>query len=304
MSLQTELLVSLDKKVSEIVDRHEKITNKRLWMPTELIFGREINTSIPPEITAMLVLNLLTEDGLPYFTSLLTEHLGESSALRDWTRRWTAEEDRHGTAIKRYLHVSLQPEQVIAVERLQFQYLRAGFNPDWGRDPLKLIAYVVLQEYATQVSHHRIAERAKNHCKVLAQMLWQIGAEERQHHQVYLAFFKHLLQCEPDACLVAFLSVLKSFAMPGEEISEFAEFSRLQATAGVFGPRQFARIVSAVCDTLGLATLTDLNASGREAQEKIMKLVKVIERAAQRPLHQGPFSFSFLQEPFSLNEQK
>lgn len=301
MTLHTEILLAIEPAVTQIVARHEaRKSGASLWMPTELFPSEPLKESIPPDITAMLVLNLLTEDGLPYFTSLLTEHLGESSALRDWTRRWTAEEDRHGTAIKRYLHAVLKKEQVVAIEQLQFAYLRAGFNPDWSRDPLKLLAYVVLQEYATQVSHHRIAERARHHATVLPSLLWQIGAEERQHHLVYLDFFKLALQHEPNACLEALLFVIKSFAMPGEEISEFSEFSRLQARADVFGPRQFAKIVSSVTETLSLATLTGLSPSGAAARDGIMKLIHVLNRVARRPLRNDPFSFSFLPSSFSL----
>ena len=36
---------------------------------------------------------------------------------------------------------------------MQFEYLRAGFHPEWDRDPYRVFAYTTVQERATQFSH-------------------------------------------------------------------------------------------------------------------------------------------------------
>ncbi len=114
-----EALNAIEPIVAETTLEHE--ANQDLWMPSDLIPQDHIfDADPPPELAGMLVLNLLTEDGLPYFTQTLCKHLGDEGALYDWIRLWTAEENRHGDAIKMSLRGSLSHEQMRAVELLEF----------------------------------------------------------------------------------------------------------------------------------------------------------------------------------------
>src|SRR3546814_7973732 len=65
---------------------------------------------------------------------------------------WTAEEDRHGCALRDYVR-DARLFNMGALEKLQYSYIAAGFNPDWQADPYRLLAYTSLQEKATQISH-------------------------------------------------------------------------------------------------------------------------------------------------------
>ena len=47
-----------------------------------------------------LVLNLLTEDNLPYYHALIERTLPDTSAFNRWTHLWTAEEGQHAIAIR------------------------------------------------------------------------------------------------------------------------------------------------------------------------------------------------------------
>ena len=214
-----EMLVAIDPVIRVVYEDH--IRKQQLWMPTELLPTVFRPSPIPSSITAMLVLNLLTEDGLPYFFGLLTKHLGAEHAIWDWTRVWTAEEDRHGRALQIYLDQVLAREQLIAMERMQYNYLKHGFWPDWGNDPVKLLAYVVLQEQATKVSHLGIALAAKDHDDVLFGLMKKIAAEEAKHHIAYLKMFKAALVLNPNHALEALLFVIRKFAMPGNGITGF-----------------------------------------------------------------------------------
>lgn len=299
MTYARELLATIDSDIATIHADH--IARQKLWMPTELLLEHFVPEDVPPEVTAMLVLNLLTEDGLPYFLSLITTHLGHEGAIFDWSKTWTAEEDRHGAAIKQYLQKSLPRQQFIAVERLQYSYLSSGFWPDWRLDPLKLFAYVVLQEKATQVSHHGIADRAKDFDPTLSKMLKRIGAEENKHHTVYFKFFELILAIDPSAAVLALFSVVRSFDMPGKSIKEFAMFERLQAQQRVFGPSEFANIIEDVFLRMNLARLTGLSPDAEQARDGIVSTVKVLRRIAGRKQHDtGPFEFSFLPTAFRL----
>src|SRR3546814_18127492 len=89
---------------------------------------------------------------LPHFHRLIATYLGNSGPWRDWNNMWTAEEDRHGCALRDYVR-DARLFNMGALEKLQYSYIAAGFNPDWQADPYRLLAYTSLQETDPQTSH-------------------------------------------------------------------------------------------------------------------------------------------------------
>ena len=81
-----------------LLERH--LAASREWFPHELVpwqqAAGEPLGALPDGVRSALVVNVLTEDALPYFTTGLHARLGASGPWWDWTRRWTAEEMRHG----------------------------------------------------------------------------------------------------------------------------------------------------------------------------------------------------------------
>ncbi len=282
-----EILTAIDPVIRGVYNDH--LRKQQLWMPTELLPSAFRPARVPSSLTAMLVLNLLTEDGLPYFFSLLTNHLGSEHAIWDWSRVWTAEEDRHGRALQIYLDHALTREQLIALERMQYNYLNHGFWPDWGNDPVKLLAYVVLQEQATKVSHLGIARAAMHEDEVLFALMKKIAAEEAKHHLAYLKMFQAALLEDATHALTALLSVVRNFAMPGNGISGFSVLSEIQARSNVFGPLQFAEIVEEVSLKLGLQNLVGLDAVGEKAREEIFASTRTLRRLSGRKREKQTF---------------
>lgn len=283
-----EIVRSIDGVIRAIYDDHT--AKQKLWMPTELLPEDFKARPLPPAIKAMLVLNLLTEDGLPYFFGLLVTHLGVESAIGDWTRKWTGEEFRHGRAIQLFLNRVLSREQIIEVERMQYAYLNTGFWPNWGGDPVKLLAYVVLQEEATRVSHFGIAKAAEEYDPVLHSLMKKISAEEAKHHTAYLGMFKAALLADADHGLEALLHIIRNFAMPGNGIKDFSVLSEIQGRSGVFGSAEFVSIVEDVCEKIGLGNLTGLGARGEKARDGIFSSIKVLRRVAGRKVEVQTFT--------------
>lgn len=275
-----EILLAIDPDIRLVYNKH--LQAQKLWMPTELLPAEFKAEPLPQAVKAMLVLNLLTEDGLPYFFGLLVKYLGADHAIWDWTRMWTGEEDRHGRALQIYLDQVLTREQLIGLERLQYNYLVQGFWPAWGGDPVKLLAYVVLQEQATKVSHLGIALAAKDHDDVLFGLMKKIAAEESKHHLAYFDMFKAALKQDVNHALSALHFVVRSFAMPGNGIHGFQALSEIQARSGVFGPAQLAEIIEDVSGRLGLSDLTQLSEEGEKARDGIFSSVKTLNRIAVR----------------------
>ncbi|HKG93019.1 MAG TPA: acyl-ACP desaturase, partial [Gemmatimonadaceae bacterium] len=160
---KVEVLADLEQVVHELMDVHE--SKRILWFPSELLAPapdtdpdahvralRDRATGISWPARVALALNLLTEEGLPHFHRLLAAYLGSDSFWTRWTNLWTAEEDRHGAVLHDYSRDSRILDNPV-LERMQFEYLRAGFEPAWDKDPYRVFVYTTLQERATQVSH-------------------------------------------------------------------------------------------------------------------------------------------------------
>ena len=158
-----EVLQDLEEKVGELMETHER--KRELWFPADLMAPgpdecpdthlatlRSRAAGIPDHARAALALNLLTEEGLPHFHRLLAVYLGDESFWRGWNNLWTAEEDRHGQVLHDYARDTHLLQQR-KLEEMQFEYLRAGFHPQWDRDPYRVFAYTTVQERATQFSH-------------------------------------------------------------------------------------------------------------------------------------------------------
>lgn len=278
-------MVTIAPTIQQVVTDHE--ANQRLWLPSELIPYEHEFPRLPPELAGLLALNLLTEDGLPYFMALLVKHLGDEGPIWDWNRLWTAEEDRHGQVIKIYLYKTLVREELIALETMQYNYLRAGFWPQWSRDPYQLFAYVVLQEQATWLSHAGIARHAVSVDAVLTSIMAKVSGEENKHYQAYLKMFRALMDINPSHAVRSILAVVNNFTMPGIGIPGFSELATLQARMQVFGPIEFYTLVSKLWDTLNIGQLKDLDSSGDQARDKLAKRLNTLERLAKRTAESG-----------------
>lgn len=283
---QHEVLTSLDDVIRNLTRVH-KSRKGVLWMPSELVREDHMPPDLPPGIIAMLVLNMITEDGLPYFFGLLTHHLGPEKAIGEWTRVWTAEENRHGAALQYYMKLLLPNHQMVGVERLEHQYMEKGFWPNWEGEPYQLLAYVVIQEMATQISHSNIARQAKENDHTLMSLLGKIAGEEGAHHTFYLNLFRHILRTDSTGAVLAFQKALRKFSMPGQGVEGFGDLAYLQEKKGVFGASEFALIVDKVTERLELESLGDLTPADEEARDAICKYSGTLRKVAMRKKRKG-----------------
>ncbi|HVD32079.1 MAG TPA: acyl-ACP desaturase, partial [Gemmatimonadales bacterium] len=195
-----EVLQDLEEKVRELMETHER--KRELWFPSDLLGPapdedpeahlaelRARAEGIPDPARAALALNLLTEEGLPHFHRLLAVYLGDDSFWRSWNNLWTAEEDRHGQVLHDYARDTRILQQR-KLEEMQFEYLRAGFHPEWDRDPYRVFAYTTVQERATQFSHSETGKIVAEYEPRLAAILSQVAKEEARHYTFYRTVFE------------------------------------------------------------------------------------------------------------------
>lgn len=287
---KVEVLADLEPVLDQLMEQHE--AKRVLWFPSELLAPppdtdpdqwvkdlRKRAEGIDTPMRVALALNLLTEEGLPHFHRLLAVYLGNESIWTKWTNLWTAEEDRHGAILHDYMHDSRLVDSPI-LERMQFEYLKAGFQPAWDKDPYRVFVYTSLQERATQVSHANTGKLASVNEPLIGEVLANVAKEEARHYVFYRAIFAEVLQRDPDNALHSASLLMPSIDMPGINMPHFREMADVIRRAGIYGPRDYLRIVEELIKFWKIETLTGLKELGQKAQEKILSIPERLTRVA------------------------
>src|SRR5215218_1319685 len=250
---KVEVLADLEPVVHTLMEAHE--AKRILWFPSELLaappdtdpdaFVRELRArargiSMPGRVA--LALNLLTEEGLPHFHRLLAVYLGSDSFWTKWTNLWTAEEDRHGAVLHDYSRDSQILDNPV-LERMQFEYLKAGFEPAWDKDPYRVFVYTTLQERATQVSHANTGKLASEYEPLIGTVLSNVAKEEARHYTFYRTVFKEVLARDQNQALQSAAKIMLAIDMHGVNMPHFREFADVVRHAGIYGPRDYLKIV-------------------------------------------------------------
>ena len=287
---RVEVLSDLEPVVHELMEAHE--AKRILWFPSELLSPapdtdpdahiRELREradgiSLPARVA--LALNLLTEEGLPHFHRLLATYLGGDTFWSKWTNLWTAEEDRHGAVLHDYTRDSKILDNPI-LERMQFEYLKAGFEPAWDRDPYRVFVYTTLQERATQVSHSNTGKLAGKYEPTISTVLANVAKEEARHYTFYRRIFKEVLERDPNNGLASAAEIMPSIDMPGVNMPHFREMADVIRRAGIYGPRDYLQIVEEQIKFWAIEAMDGLDEMGKRAQEKILGIPKRLERVA------------------------
>ncbi|HEU4700330.1 MAG TPA: acyl-ACP desaturase [Gemmatimonadales bacterium] len=288
---KVEVLRDLEEKVHELMRKHE--AKRELWMPSDLLQSenpevgpdehvaqlRERAKGIPDYARAALALNTLTEEGLPHFHRLIAVHLGDDSFWRVWNNLWTAEEDRHGQVLHDYARDARLFEQR-RIEEMQFEYMRAGFHPDWDKDPYRVFVYTTLQERATQFSHANTGRIVQEYEPGLGKILSIMASEEARHYVFYRTVFEEILERDPNEALLSASYLMPAIDMPGVAMPGFKDLADVVRRAGIYGPRDYLRIVQEQIKHWKVESITGLNEIGRKAQEKILEIPDRLKRIA------------------------
>ena len=285
---KVEVLKDLEGVVIQLMDAH--LQKRSLWFPYELLGPaagespeehradlKKRASTIPDPVRAALALNLLTEEGLPHFHRLLAVYLGDDSHWRRWNNMWTAEEDRHGTVLRDYGRDTALFDQR-RLEEMQYDYLEAGFHPEWDLDPYRVFAYTTVQERATQHSHSETGRRVGQYEPLLESILIRIATEEARHFNFYRSVFEEILARDPDEALESASHILPGITMPGHTMPSFREIADVIRRAGIYGPRDYLRIVQEQLRYWKIESLTGLGALGRKAQEKLLEIPARLQR--------------------------
>jgi acyl-[acyl-carrier-protein] desaturase len=289
---QTQMLQELEPVVEANLNRHLSMAKE--WFPHEYVPWSEGRTYDGPlggepwkvDDSAMtdvarsaLIVNLLTEDNLPSYHHEIATLFGRDAAWGDWVHRWTAEEGRHGIAIRDYL-LTTRAVDPIQLERLRMDHMSTGYTA-LHDDMVRSLAYVSFQELATRVSHRNTGKITGD--AVGDQLLARVAADENLHMVFYRNLLGAALELDPSQTMRAITDVVTQFAMPGTDIAGFQRKAVEMAIAGVYDIRQHRDdVVAPVLRFWNVFEIEGLDAEGEKARTELADFMAELEKQALR----------------------
>ncbi|WP_396907196.1 acyl-ACP desaturase, partial [Mycolicibacterium phlei] len=243
------LLHELEPVVEKYLNRHLSMCKD--WNPHDYIPWKEgknyyalggqdwdpEQSQLSEVATVAMVQNLLTEDNLPSYHREIAMNLGMDGAWGQWVNRWTAEENRHGIALRDYLVVTRACDPV-QLEQLRLEQVTRGFSPGqnqqgdlFAESLFDSVIYVTFQELATRVSHRNTGKACNE--EIADQLLARVSADENLHMIFYRDVSEAGFEIAPDQAMHSLHRVLRNFKMPGYTVPEFRRKAVIIAVGGV-----------------------------------------------------------------------
>jgi len=256
---------------------------------------QESTRELSYDLLAVLIGDTITEEALPTYESWLTMvddvSKSEQGGWMRWVRAWTAEENRHGDLLNKYLYLSGRIN--MRAMEISTQYLiQDGFDIGTGSDPYRNFIYTSFQELATNVSHRRVASLAKQAGdKLLSKMCGVIASDEARHAKAYKSFISKAMEVDPSEVMLAFEDMMrKKIVMPAHFLREiglkmgetFGHFTDAAQRLGVYTAVDYVEILEELNRDWNIANITGLNGAGERARDYLMALPNRLIRVAER----------------------
>ncbi|XP_010933036.2 stearoyl-[acyl-carrier-protein] 9-desaturase 5, chloroplastic [Elaeis guineensis] len=275
---------------------------------------RDQTAGIPDDYYVCLVGNMITEEALPTYQSVFNTFDGvrdQTGASRSswarWTRMWSAEENRHGDILNKYLYLSGRLDMRQIEKTIQY-LIGSGMIIGAENNPYRGFIYTSFQERATFISHGNTARHAKDHGDpLLAKICGLIAADEKRHEAAYSKVVEKLFEIDPDTTMMALADMMKKrITMPallmfdGRDDNLFNHYSSVAQRIGVYTAKDYGDIVEFFVKRWNVEEITGFSGEGRRAQDYVcglpQKIRRMDERAQERRVKQSqmvPFSWIF-----------
>lgn len=302
------------QEVMQYIEPHAAVVAEEMlkpieenWQPSDLLpdsanqdFFKDVKEiqeqaeNLSYDFLAVLIGDTLTEEALPTYESWLMGMKGVNieidNAWMKWIRGWTAEENRHGDALSRYLYLCGRVDMKEFEASMQY-LIAAGFDIQTGTDPYKNFIYTSFQEMATNISHRRVASIAKQSDNmVLSKICGLVASDETRHAKAYKSFVSKIFEIDANEMMLAFEYMMrKKIVMPahflretGDKINTFTNFSDAAQRLEVYTALDYVDILKSLIDEWEINSIKGLKENGEKAQDYIMalpdRLLKVAER--------------------------
>ncbi|MCH8942807.1 MAG: acyl-ACP desaturase [Bacteroidetes bacterium] len=306
-NIRLEVMQTIEKSLDELLTKYLKPIEEN-WQPSDLLpdskepgFFKKIEEiqalakEMSYDLWAVLIGDTITEEALPTYESWLMDIEGidqdNKNGWSKWVRTWTAEENRHGDLLNKYLYLSGRVN--MREMEISTQYLlNDGVDLQTGRDPYRSFIYTSFQELATNISHRRVAALAKKtENNLLAKICGVIAADEARHANAYINFVKRILEIDPSELILAFEDMMKKrIVMPAHFLREsggkigdlFTHFSNAAQRMKVYTTYDYIDIMKSLLKEWNIENIAGINDSAEKAREYLMTLPKRFQRVAER----------------------
>ncbi|MEO9512274.1 MAG: acyl-ACP desaturase [Flavobacteriaceae bacterium] len=308
-NIRLEVMQAIEPQVEGFMDSF-LIPIEEIWQPSDFLpdsqndnfFSdtqqiREEAKELGYDFWVTLVADTITEEALPTYESWLMDvegidqHSGRENGWSKWVRAWTAEENRHGDVLNKYLYLSGRVN-MREIEITTQHLISDGFDIGTDRDPYKNFIYTTFQELATNISHKRVGKMAKQKGNVLlGKMCGIIAGDEMRHHLAYREFVKTILEHDPNGMIEAFADMMKKkIVMPAHFLREsgdsigtaFELFSNCAQRLGVYTAQDYIDILKKLNDYWEVGNLRGLSDQAEKARDYLMKLPDRLHRISER----------------------
>lgn len=307
-----EVIEDFEPLVNKMVDDILLETGEKAWQPQDYLPDlaaddwlqqtkdlREAAEGIPDDVWVVLIGDMVTEEALPTYQTLLNTFEGcddpigtTDSAWARWSRGWTSEENRHGDLLNKYLYLSGKTD-MRAIEVTIQHLITSGFNPGARKDPYRGFLYTSFQERATKISHGNVGKVAKDYgAKDLQRICAKIAGDEGRHEKAYQSFCTEILKRDPDGLLMEFGDMMRGqIVMPAELMTDgkdtelYENFSAVAQRLGVYTAIDYAEIIQHLVDHWKLGELTGLSPEAEKEQEYICRLPQRYKKLAERSMN-------------------
>ena len=236
---------------------------------------------LPDAVRSSLLVNLLTEDNLPFYFHAITRMFGNDDVWGEWNRRWTAEEGRHSIVIRDYLTVTRTLDPV-ALERARMQQVQAGFSGESLPNAANGFVYVALQELATRIAHWNTGVLMTDQTGI--EVMKRVAADENFHHLFYRDLVSAALEVDPSMVVKAIQHQVETFEMPGTGIDGFRAHAFAIAQAGIYDLELHHDkiLVPCIVRAWKIDQLTGLDAEAEEARDRLFADMERTKRVGAR----------------------
>ncbi len=318
--IRTEVMQTIEKSMEDILTKYLKPIEEN-WQPADLLPNsndanfieqvREIQglaKEMPYDLFSVLIGDTVTEEALPTYETWLMDIKGIDQESRtgwaQWVRSWTAEENRHGDALNKYLYLSGRVNMREFETTVQF-LISDGFDIKTGSDPYRSFVYTSFQELATNVSHRRVASLSKKTGNdLLAKMCGLVAADEARHASAYKNFVARIFEMDPSEMMLAFEDMMKKkIVMPahflresGMKISElWSHFSDAAQRCTVYTTQDYIDILISLIKEWGIDQISGLTDEAEKARDYLMNLPHRLQRLSERiKIPEKQFEFKWL----------
>ncbi len=307
-NVRLEVLAEVEKSIGPEMD-YLKPADKS-WQPSDFLpesteegwreqvdLLRARARGVPRDLLIVLIGDMITEEALPTYHAWLSrldamrDHSGESDRpWARWMRGWTAEENRHGDLLNRWLYLCGRID-MRSVESTIQRLIRDGFDPGTENDPYRAFVYTSFQERATRVSHGNVGRLARQAGdETLQRICTTISTDEARHEQAYKGFARRVLELDPNGFLPAAEAMLRrAIVMPAQNMTGhsgsnvFQSFASVAERMQVYTPADYTDILRHLIDFWDLERLAGpMSEEAERSRDFLCTLPERYARLARR----------------------